>query len=88
MKQFQKTFYAEDCAVSVMMNLGIDYIALQQILDAFMTKCSGDTYETLLLDRNRFSQLGEYPIAVLDRQPINYSNKRDFQIQMCKKLSL
>jgi hypothetical protein len=55
-----------------MMNLGIDYIALQQKLDSFMTKCSGDIYETLLLDRNRFSQLGYYPAAVLDRQPVIY----------------
>lgn len=54
-----------------MMNLGIDYAALQAKIDTFMTKCGGDIYESLLLDRNRFSQLGYYPAVVIDRQPVH-----------------
>jgi|694.fasta_scaffold126229_3 hypothetical protein len=35
-----------------------------------MDKCNGDLYQSLLLDRNRFSQLQAYPAAFLDRQPV------------------
>ena len=35
-----------------------------------MGKCNGPLYESLLLDRNRFSQLQAYPAAFLDRQPV------------------
>ncbi len=55
LKTFQTSFYAEDCAASLLMNLGIDHAALDKKVDDFINKCEGDIYEALVLDRNRFS---------------------------------
>ena len=39
-------------------------------MDKFVTECSGETYEDLLLDRNRYSQLGYYPALLINRSPV------------------
>ena len=60
------------------MNLGIDHAALDKKVDDFINKCEGDIYEALLLDRNRFSELGQFPAAILDRQPVHFLHYHRF----------
>lgn len=53
-----------------MVKLNIDYNEIDSKVEKFMSTCSGDIYQELTLDRNRFSQLEAYPAALLNRQPV------------------
>lgn len=55
-----------------MMGLGMDSDVVQKKLDDFMGKCKGDIYESLLLDRNRYTQLDGFPAVILDHQPVTH----------------
>lgn len=72
LKSFQTQFFAEDCANSQMISLGIDHDKVHEQLQEFTGKCAGSTFNQLMLDRNRFAQLGSYPNAILDKQPVHY----------------
>lgn len=66
----QENHYVEDCVISILGELNIDHINLDKKVDTFADKCKGDVFESLLLDRNRFSQIGTYPEVILNRQPV------------------
>lgn len=67
---FIKNNYVEDCAQTLMNSIGINSTKVQKAVDAFVGSCSGEVYESLMLDRNRFNQLGYYPALIINRSPV------------------
>ena len=71
-----------------MNSLKLDGAKVQRKVDDFMRTCSGDLYESLILDRNRFGQLGYYPALLVNRSPVEIGSKNQLQDQVCRKLGL